>query len=131
MIMTIKRTHSTLAIIATLISVTAVSAGNNQPWQYDEDSDTVVYSFVGYPDASQAPNASQQQVENLSWHYDEDSDTVVYSFVGYPGASQEPNASQQMAVNLPWHYDKETDTVVYDFAERTVEQARVVAGMTE
>jgi hypothetical protein len=131
MIMTIERTHSTLAIIATLISVNAVSAGNNQPWQYDENSDTVAYSFVGYPGASQAPNAAQQQVENLSWHYDEDSDTVAYSFVGYPGAAQETNASQQTAANLPWHYDKETDTVVYDFAERSVEQATVVAGMTE
>ncbi|MGD8631438.1 MAG: hypothetical protein PVG72_12030 [Gammaproteobacteria bacterium] len=129
--MSIKRTHSRLAVIATLISVNAVSAGNEQPWHYDEDNDTIVYSFVGHPGASQAPNASQQQVENLSWHYDEDSDTVAYSFVGYPGASQEPNASQQTAVNLPWHYDKETDTVVYDFAERTVEQATVVAGMTE
>ena len=94
--MTIKRTHSTLAIIATLISVNAVSAGNNQPW-----------------------------------HYDEDSDTVVYSFVGYPGAPQAPKASRQTASNLPWHYDNETDTVVYDFAERTIEQATVVAGMTE
>ena len=129
--MTIKRTHSTLAIIATLISVNAVSAGNNQPWHYDEDSDTIVYRFTGYPGAPEASNASQQQVENLPWHYDEDSDTVVYSFVGYPGAPQAPKASRQTASNLPWHYDNETDTVVYDFAERTIEQATVVAGMTE
>jgi len=129
--MTTKRTHSTLAIIATLISVNAVSAGNNQPWHYDDDSDTIVYRFTGYPGAPETSNASQQKVENLPWHYDEDSDTVVYSFVGHPVASQAPNTSQQTAVNLPWHYDEETDTVVYDFAERTVEQAAVVAGMKE
>ena len=129
--MTIKRTHSTLAIIATLISVNAVSAGNNQPWHYDEDSDTTVHRFTGYPGTPEEPNASQQKVENLPWHYDQDSDTVVYSLVGYPGASQASNVSRQTAVNLPWHYDKVTDTVVYDFAERAVEQATVVAGMTE
>ena len=78
--MTIKRTHSTLAIIATLISVNAVSAGNNQPWHYDEDSDTVFYSFVGYPGTPEVPNVSQQQVENLPWHYHTETDTVVYDF---------------------------------------------------
>jgi hypothetical protein len=131
MIMTTIRTHSTLAIIATLISVNAVSAGNNQPWHYDEDRDTIVYSFVGRPSAPEAPRVSQQSVGNLPWHYDEGSDTVVYRFVGHPGASQAPNTSQQTAVNLPWHYDEETDTVVYGFAERTVEQATVFAGMKE
>jgi hypothetical protein len=131
MIMTTKRTHSILAAIATLISVNTVSAGNDQPWHYDEDSDTIVYRFVGYPSAPEAPNVSQQKVENLPWHYDEDSDIIVYSFVGNPGASQAPNAPQQMAVYLPWHYDEETDTVVYNFAERSVKQATVFADMSE
>ncbi|MDX1408624.1 MAG: hypothetical protein R3330_10840, partial [Saprospiraceae bacterium] len=79
----------------------------------------------------EAPNASQQKIENLPWHYDEDSDTVVYSFAGYPGAPQAPNASRQSVGNLPWHYDEARDTVVYKFVEPSGAQATVFAGMTE
>jgi hypothetical protein len=85
MIMITKHTHSILAVIATLIGANAVSAGNDQPWHYDEDRDTIVYSFVGRPSTPEAPRVSQQSVGNLPWHYDEERDTVVYNFVERSG----------------------------------------------
>ena len=126
-----KRTHSVLAIIATLIGANAVSAGNDQPWHYDEDSDTVVYRFVGYPAAPEAPNASQQTVRNLPWHYDEERDTVVYNFVGQPVAPVAAIVTQQRDEDTAWYYDEERDRVIYKFVERSGEQTTVFAGMTE
>jgi hypothetical protein len=131
MIMTTKRTHSTLALIAALIGANAVSAGNDQPWHYDEDSDIIVYSFVGHPPAPGAPESSRQIAENRSWHYDDETDTVVYNFVGQPVSPVAATAYHQMAINRPWHYDEVTDTVLYNFVDRPVEQATVFASMTE
>jgi hypothetical protein len=131
MIMTTKHTHSTFALIAALIGTNAVSAGNDQTWHYDEDSDIIVYSFVGHPPAPGAPESSRQTTENRSWHYDDETDTVVYNFVGQPVSPVAATASRQMAVNRPWYYDEETDAVWYNLADRSVEQATVLAGMTE
>jgi hypothetical protein len=131
MIMNTKRTHSTLVLIAALIGANAVSAGNDQPWHYDENRDIIVYSFVGHPPAPGAPDSSKQTAANRSWQYDEETDTVVYNFVGQPVSPVVETASQQTAVNQPWHYDEGTDAVWYNMADRSVEQATVLAGMTE
>jgi hypothetical protein len=131
MIMFTKYTHSRLAVIAALIGANAVSAGNDQPWHYDEDNDTIVYSFVGHPPAPGAPDSNQQTAATRSWHYDEEMDTVVYKFVGQPVSPVVATASQQTAANRPWHYDEETDTVLYNSTNRSVGQAKVFASMTE
>jgi hypothetical protein len=131
MIMTTKRTHSTLVLIAALNGANAVSAGNDQPWHYDEDRDIIVYSYVGYPPAPGAPDSSRQTAANRSWQYDEETDTVVYNFVGQPVSPVVETASQQTAVNRPWHYDEETDTVWYNYTGHSVEQTTVFASMTE
>jgi len=129
--MTTKYTHSRLAVIAALIGANAVSAGNDQPWHYDEDIDTIVYSFVGHPPAPGAPDTSRQMTANRPWHYDEETDTVAYKFVGQPVSPVVATASQQTAANRPWHYDEETDTVLYNPTNRSVEQTSVFASMTE
>ena len=126
-----KHTHSILAVFAALIGANAVSAGNDQPWHYDKDSDTIVYSFVWYPSVPEAPNVSQQNAENLPWYYDEQRDTVVFNFVGKPVAPVAAAATQQTAVYLPWHYDEEIDTVLYNFAERPGDQTIAIADMPE
>jgi hypothetical protein len=131
MIMTTKRTHSTLVLIAALIGANAVSAGNDQPWHYDEYRDIIVYSFVGHPPAPGAPDSSKQTAANRSWQYDEETDTVVYNFVGQPVSPVVETASRQTAVFQPWHYDEETDTVWYNYTGHSVEQIPVFASMTE
>ena len=80
--MTTKRTYSTLVLIAALTGANAVAAGNDQPWHYDEDNDTIAYSFVGHPPAPGAPDSSQQTAANRPWYFDEETDTVLYNSTG-------------------------------------------------
>ena len=58
-------------------------AGQDVPPYYDEDTDTVIYNFVGSPVVSDRSRVPVRVSHGISPYYDEETDTVVYSFVGH------------------------------------------------
>jgi hypothetical protein len=70
----------------------SVIAGQDIPPYYDEDTDTVIYNFVGGPVVSDRSRLPVQVSHGISPYYDEETDTVVYNFAG-----QQPGQTTMMA----------------------------------
>jgi hypothetical protein len=128
MTMTTKHTLSVLAIMAAIQGSTAVSAGENTTPFYDEDSDTVVYHFVGGPNMSVRSPGAMPAKDQSTPYYDEDTDTVVYPFTGSPATpDRSPPASSAAGHTTPY-YEEDTDTVVYPYIGRRVMQTTAMTG---
>ena len=73
----------TPVLIATLLAFGSVQAFADSGWNYDEDSDTVIFSFNGSPVPQSTSRSEDEAMGNTdAWHYDEDSDTIVYNNEG-------------------------------------------------
>ena len=111
--MTTRHTLSALVGIAITLGTARVTAGQEFVPYYDEESDTVVYNFVGGPLSSVGSQASVHTKDRTYPYYDEDTDTVVYHFTGDPVTPSRPEASVPAASRFTPYYDEDTDTVVY------------------
>ena len=88
--MTTRHTLSALVGIAITLGTARVTAGQDIAPYYDEESDTVVYNFVGGPVSSVGSQASVHAKDRTHPYYDEDTDTVVYHFTGDPVTPSRP-----------------------------------------
>jgi hypothetical protein len=111
--MTTRQTLYALAGIAITLGTTRLTAGENIAPYYDEESDTVVYNFVGGPVPSVESQASVPAEDRAYPYYDADTDTVVYHFTGDTVTPSRPGASMPAASRFTPYYDEDTDTVVY------------------
>ena len=70
-------------LIGLTLSIGTVQAFADSGWRYDEDSDSVIYSYnmrsVTHP-ASHSENGAVPQ--SGTWYYDESSDNIVYNVDG-------------------------------------------------
>ncbi|HYQ71543.1 MAG TPA: hypothetical protein VET88_06410 [Gammaproteobacteria bacterium] len=102
-------------------------AGQDIPPYYDEDTDTVIYNFVGGPVVSDSSRVPVRSAHGISPYYDEDTDTVAYHFAGKPFEPVQANASRPAPGRITPYYDEETDTVVYSFVEHQPRQTTAMA----
>jgi len=70
-------------LIALTLAIGSVQAFADSGWYYDEDSDTVIYSYSGGPVTHSTSRSEDEFVEHTgAWYYDEDSDTIVFNSEG-------------------------------------------------
>ena len=129
--MNTRHALSIIAIFTVLTGANKVSAGISAPLCYDEDTDTIVYSFTGGAVALDELRTSAQTPYRAPPFYDEDTDTVVYSFIGDMARPFHVQASSPAANRITPYYDEQTDTVVYIHESGRSTQAVAMTGSPE
>jgi hypothetical protein len=66
-----------IGLTLSIVTAQAIAASN---WHYDEDSDTVAFSYTGNSETRPALRAENESVDKSdTWYYDENSDYIVYN----------------------------------------------------
>lgn len=69
-------------LIAFLLGFSSVQAFAESGWNYDEDSDTVIFNYSGNPSTEPVSRADNVAKHSGAWYYDEDSDSIVFIVEG-------------------------------------------------
>ena len=125
--MTTKYFLTFLAGTTVAIGFQSAIAGQDVPPYYDEDTDTVIYNFVGGPVVSDRSRVPERVSHGISPYYDEGTDTVAYHFAGKPFEPVQAKASRPASDRITPYYDEETDTVVYSFVGHQPRQTTAMA----
>ena len=68
----------TPVLIVSLLAFGSAQAFADSGWHYDEDSDTVIFSYNGSPVISSTSQLEDDVMEHTgAWNYDEYTDTIV------------------------------------------------------
>lgn len=71
------------ALIGLTLSINTIQAFAGSGWSYNEDSDTVIYSYNGSPVTRPDSHSNNAVVQHSgTWYYDESSDNIVYNVSG-------------------------------------------------
>jgi hypothetical protein len=71
----------TPVLLVLILAIGSVGAYADSGWRYDEDSDTILFSYSGKP-VTRAISHSDTVKHAGTWHYDESSDTIAFTGAG-------------------------------------------------
>lgn len=81
-------------LITILLTVGSVKAFADGGWSYDEDTDTVIFNYVGSNVARSISQSEHDTVEHTGpWYYDEDTETIVFNNEGSRSSHARANPS--------------------------------------
>lgn len=93
----------TPVLVSAVLAIGSVQAMADSSWHYDEDSQTIIYSFNGGP-VTQSQSSDNSPAQTGNWYYDEGSDTIVHNGAGSRAKYVRSNPSDEPIFNSELAY---------------------------
>ena len=127
-------------VIGLTLSIVTAQATAASDWRYDEESDTVIFSYTGNSETHSVLRAENESADKSgTWYYDESNDYIVYSV----NDSRDHSALTSVSFNTlgsdttnesvdksdTWYYDENSDYIVYNVNDTRDHSAQTIVSI--